>query len=594
MDHPSASDLQARPGPSHPPRPRPVYRAPPAFPPSAAPAPATFEALPSFNAGFPPGPPGPHPFIFSHTFPPSFGSQHTQSAGPPSPSPTASGSRASAPVHPPFLRSESSSREGSPELRGAHHPAPAQPNPTAVTSKSDKGKKRALEHGTSSVAKKPRVAPKPKAAPPRLSAKAKGKQVVRPPAALPQSHNGRQPGASNYTDEDMDALLDLVEVELPIGQNAWQRITDDFNSWARENGRPPRTQKPLKTKYDTLVRTPKPTGSASVPANVERAWEIEEHINEKIHLGVLDDGDIADNNEEVNESIIEVDDEASNSEVEIVDPPVRASAKERGLLAASARKPFAQPVMKGFRDQATASTARAAASSRRAQAQDFMSAVTTSLDPAARNARDDARYARRFAQDELQRLSSDNRDLRTRNDTLTDRLHQQSTEVARLQSRLDMMEMMQAAHGNGRRRHDDWDTDGSPRPRRPRSYARRYSSPPPPPMSPPRIIPSACNVSMHSPSPSRSYPARERQLDASPIRHFAGSTPRSGIPPPPSLSAFTFTPTASGSSLDTLAAAASTSTAHHMHEQEDAPSVTLTFTSPQRRRDWDAGSHIPR
>lgn len=127
-----------------------------------------------------------------------------------------------------------------------------------------------------------------------------------------------------------------------------------------------------------------------------------------------------------------------------------------------------------------------------------------------------------------------------------DRLHQQSTEVTRLQSHLDMMEMMEAANGNGWQRHaDDWDTDGSPCSRRPRSYARRYSSPLPPHTSPPRIIPSARNVSMHSPSPSpsQSYPAREHQLDASPVRHFAASTPCCGIPTPPSLSAFTFTPT---------------------------------------------------
>lgn len=51
---------------------------------------------------------------------------------------------------------------------------------------------------------------------------------------------------------------------------------------------------------------PKPTGSASVPANIEHVWEIEEHINEKIHLSVLDDGDIADNNKDVNENIIEI------------------------------------------------------------------------------------------------------------------------------------------------------------------------------------------------------------------------------------------------------------------------------------------------
>ncbi|KAI9059358.1 hypothetical protein FKP32DRAFT_1606072 [Trametes sanguinea] len=111
-----------------------------------------------------------------------------------------------------------------------------------------------------------------------IPTKSKGKQAAKPTAA-----GGRQPGSLNYSEDDLDALLDLVQEELPIGQKMWQRITDHFNDWARENGCPPRTQKLLKTKFESLARTPKPTGCAEVPPHVERAWEIEELINEKIH-----------------------------------------------------------------------------------------------------------------------------------------------------------------------------------------------------------------------------------------------------------------------------------------------------------------------
>ncbi|OJT04163.1 hypothetical protein TRAPUB_5208, partial [Trametes pubescens] len=254
LSSPSVSDAQ--PGPSHPPRPRPAYRGTTAYHPTAALAPASFDPLPSFSTGFPPIPPRSHPFVLSHTGPFIPPSQHSPLAGPllPSTSNTASGLHVSAPVYPPFLRSEPSSQEGSPELHGPHHPAPL-PNPAtaASTPKPDKGKKRASEPATGSAPKRAKLtAPRSKAADPvpKLSAKAKGKQPARATAAQLASHTGRQAGASNYTDEDMDALLGLVSEDLPIGQNAWLRITESFNNWARENGRPPRTQKLLKTKYD--------------------------------------------------------------------------------------------------------------------------------------------------------------------------------------------------------------------------------------------------------------------------------------------------------------------------------------------------------
>lgn len=250
LSSPLVSDAQS--GPSHPPRPRPVYRGPP----TAAPAPASFGPLPSFSAGFPPVPPGSHPFVLSHTGPFIPPSQHSPSAGPPLPSTSSTAS-----VHPPFLQSEPSSREGSPEPHGPHHPMPPPPIPAtaASTPKLDKGKKRASEPATGSAPKRAKVTvPRSKAADPapKLSAKAKGKQPARATAAQLASHTGRQAGASNYTDEDMDALLDLVSEDLPIGQNAWLRITESFNDWARENGRPPRTQKPLKTKYDAVSPLP--------------------------------------------------------------------------------------------------------------------------------------------------------------------------------------------------------------------------------------------------------------------------------------------------------------------------------------------------
>ncbi|KAH9902532.1 hypothetical protein C8Q73DRAFT_785196 [Cubamyces lactineus] len=342
-----------------------------------------------------------------------------------------------------------SSRESSPETFTQPQLPPSSRSANANTPKPDKGKKRAADAIPGSSAKKVKgakmFAPVPA---PRSTAKGKGKQVAKPLSNA--SHTGRQPGASNYTNDDIHALLDLVEEELPIGQTSWQRITDRFNNWARDNGRPPRTHKPLKTKYDGLVRTPKPTGSASVPPNVVRAWEIKEQINERIHLGVLDDAEIVDMNEEIEERILEVDENSDDLDIEVIEQQP-ASSSTKSIKVSSTRKPATQPVVKVFCDQAPSSATRSqATSNRRAQAQEFMSAVTASLNPATRDARDDARFARKLAQDELTRLSQDNHDLRSRNETLADRLHQQSmqlqqqlSEIMCFQARVDMLEMMQ-------------------------------------------------------------------------------------------------------------------------------------------------------
>jgi hypothetical protein len=79
-------------------------------------------------------------------------------------------------------------------------------------------------------------------------------------AASPLGHvdvkkqRGRTTGAHNYSSEDLDALLDVLEECLPLGGHAWNSAGDDFNTWAQENGRPSRTAKSLELKFKQ-VRT---------------------------------------------------------------------------------------------------------------------------------------------------------------------------------------------------------------------------------------------------------------------------------------------------------------------------------------------------
>lgn len=60
---------------------------------------------------------------------------------------------------------------------------------------------------------------------------------------------GRPKGAGNYSIDNLNALLDATEKELPLGHRGWQVIHRQFTRWARSRGRPERELKSLETKY---------------------------------------------------------------------------------------------------------------------------------------------------------------------------------------------------------------------------------------------------------------------------------------------------------------------------------------------------------
>jgi hypothetical protein len=112
----------------------------------------------------------------------------------------------------------------------------------------------------------PRVAqPAPKVGRARRSeSKGKGKQCAHepPPAkgGKRKAHSnggpvdtkkpkGCAPGASNYTLEDIEGLLDILSVHLPLGGKAWNSAGDEFAEWAEENGHPGRSVKSLELKF---------------------------------------------------------------------------------------------------------------------------------------------------------------------------------------------------------------------------------------------------------------------------------------------------------------------------------------------------------
>ena len=66
---------------------------------------------------------------------------------------------------------------------------------------------------------------------------------------LPKVKRGHPQGANNYSIKDTNILLDLVEDELPHGQQGWTVVMTKYNKWATECGWPICKQSLLETKF---------------------------------------------------------------------------------------------------------------------------------------------------------------------------------------------------------------------------------------------------------------------------------------------------------------------------------------------------------
>ncbi|KAJ7713780.1 hypothetical protein DFH07DRAFT_785870 [Mycena maculata] len=105
---------------------------------------------------------------------------------------------------------------------------------------------------------------------------------------------GRPSGSSNFSKEDTKHMLDLVEKELPLGQKAWDKVIKRYNKWACTNKRPERPGKSLETKYKSLLKAKKPTGSGYCPPEVKRAHRIEDQINQRAGTRDVSDSEFID------------------------------------------------------------------------------------------------------------------------------------------------------------------------------------------------------------------------------------------------------------------------------------------------------------
>lgn len=109
-------------------------------------------------------------------------------------------------------------------------------------------------------------------------------------------------GAPNYSEDDIKALLDIVDELEPIGNNEWCLVSSRFNSYAAEHQRPMRDTESVKGKFDRLANTKKPTGDPSCPANVRRAKHIARNILALVNAVSVGDNSGEENNMDTSSS----------------------------------------------------------------------------------------------------------------------------------------------------------------------------------------------------------------------------------------------------------------------------------------------------
>ncbi|KAJ7052650.1 hypothetical protein C8F01DRAFT_1236251 [Mycena amicta] len=109
-------------------------------------------------------------------------------------------------------------------------------------------------------------------------------------AAAPKAKRGRKAGTPNFKPHEIKKLLTILCNRLPAGGKGWSQVSTDYNGWAKRKGLPECDQWSLEAKYKAILKTKKPMGSASRPAFVTDALEVEDLINQ--HVGARDDDNI--------------------------------------------------------------------------------------------------------------------------------------------------------------------------------------------------------------------------------------------------------------------------------------------------------------
>jgi hypothetical protein len=83
--------------------------------------------------------------------------------------------------------------------------------------------------------------------------------------------------------------VDVVKSVLPLGNQEWACVVDQYNRYATENSQANRELDPIKLKFCALVNHSKPTGKPNIPPHVRKAKETQLAMDKQAHLLALND-----------------------------------------------------------------------------------------------------------------------------------------------------------------------------------------------------------------------------------------------------------------------------------------------------------------
>ncbi|KAJ7653533.1 hypothetical protein DFH06DRAFT_1133697 [Mycena polygramma] len=208
-----------------------------------------------------------------------------------------------------------------------------------------------------------------------------------PPAKRP----GRPKGSANFSTQDVNKALDIIQKLCPMGQKGWKKVARRYNSYARDASRPERDDKSLAAKFKALVKTKKPTGSGHCPPEIKRAVKIEGLIYERAGTREVSDSDVASDSG----------DGSSDESIELLDsssaPQVHTAIARRAPTPPPARNP-------------------------RLNAPDLVNKLAKAFDPEAQQSRDDERSQRSFQTAQLFTVNQQLRDAQATTESLRSQL----------------------------------------------------------------------------------------------------------------------------------------------------------------------------
>ncbi|KAK7028220.1 hypothetical protein VNI00_014910 [Paramarasmius palmivorus] len=263
-----------------------------------------------------------------------------------------------------------------------------------------------------------------------------------------ENRKGRSIGATEYTNEELRALVDLVAEWKPLGPNGWENVHNLYNTWARRHGFPERERKPLQQRFGRLILAAKtkPTGDAERLQLLEDALTADSLINERI--GTADLQDKEEEKEVVELSSSSEDEEESEDEEKPKSKGkgkqvAKGKGKEKEKPKKKDKEREIEPTVltKSYKTDAPLSSAtRPSRISRSNQATELLATLSSSLDPSIIAQRDETRSAANLQLFQYLALQRQVTEMSQQMQALTQRAQEAETEL----------KLMKLLHGSGR------------------------------------------------------------------------------------------------------------------------------------------------